>query len=152
MALSTDNTWKALTIQDVASLATKTMVLKNSSQVYYGSLCSHDTDQGAVKAFDGTQTDRLVGWHWADTKTGSTTTPLPRATIKPGGFIVRDLTVAGLANTAADYGAEVYASDDGTYTIVDPGSGIVVGRVIADEDRASGKAVVYMRNFLETIT
>lgn len=152
MALATDRTWLDLTIQDVARLATKTMVLKNSSKVYFGSLCSHDTDQAEVKPFDGTQTDRLVGWHWAENKTGNSSGVREVATIKPGGFIVRDLPVTGLANTAADYGAEVYATDDGTYTIVDPGSGIVVGRIIADAGRSSGKAVVYMRNFLETLT
>ena len=151
MALSADATWLGYTTKDIACLATKTMVIKNAATVYYGSLLSHDTDQGAVKPFDGTQTDRLVGWHWAGTKTGSTTAPLPRATIKPGGFIA-EVPVTGLSGTATDYGMIVYATDDGTYTLTDPGSGINVGRVMADEDRASGSAWVYFRNFLETIT
>lgn len=151
MALSTDNTWKDYTIQDMEEIATFNMELKNSSQVYYGSLVSHDTDQGGVKPFDGTQTDRLVGWHWTDTETGDTSaTPKPTARIKPGGFVVTNLAVTGLAGTVADQGAEVYASDDGTYTIVDPGSGIVVGRVV--KYVSSSVASVYMRNFLETIT
>lgn len=153
MALDSDTTWRDLVLQDVSNLATKTMVIKTTSVVFNGSLCSHDTDQGEIKPFDGTQADRLVGWHMGDSVTGASgTTPRPRATIKPGGFIVRNLTVAALANTAADYGAEVYATNDGTYTIDDPGSGIIVGRVVADEDRDSGKANVYMRNFFEIVT
>lgn len=153
MALSSDSTWRDLTIQDQDSIATKTMVLKDSSTVYFGSICTHDTDQGYVKPFDGTQTDRFVGWHWAATKTGDTSaSPKPVATIKPGGFIVRDLTVAGIAGTYADYGAEVYATDDGTYTIVDPGSGKAIGEIVADEmGRSSGKAHVFMFD-VRTIT
>lgn len=154
MALSTDNTWKALTTQDLATLGTKAMVLKDAEQIYFGSLCSHDTDQGYVKAFDGTQTDRLVGWHWTDNKLGDTDlSPKPVATIKPGGFIVRDLPVTGVNNDQTDYGSEVYATDDGTYTTVDPGSGIVVGIIMADETaRSTSKAHVFMRNVLELVS
>lgn len=152
MALASDATWGGYVIQDVSRASTKSMVVKNAAVVYKGSLCSHDTDQGEIKPFDGTQTDRLAGWVWGSGKTGNNAAPRTRAIIKPGGFIVRNLPVTNLANSAADYGAEVYATDDGTYTLNDPGSGVVVGRVIPDEDRASGVAVVYMRNFLETIT
>lgn len=151
MALSGDRTWQNYKWKDVLNLPTVTMVVKASSTVYNGSLCSHDTDQGAIKPFDGTQTDRLVGWHFGENVTGSATAPLPRAKIKPGGFIAH-VPVTGLANTAADYGAEVYATDDGTYTIVDPGSGIIVGRIVADEDRTSGYAHVFFLDMLTKIT
>jgi len=120
------------------------MVLLTAAVAYSGALLSHDTTTGAVKPFDGTQTDRLAGWHFGDAVTGLTTaTPAPRAKVTRGGFSIKDLTVGGLANTAADYGAPVYATDDGTYTITDPGSGQKIGVVLADDDRASGKAHVY---------
>lgn len=118
------------------------MVIKNSSVVYNGALLSHDTTEGEVKPFDGTQTDKLVGWHFGDSKTGNSSEPRVRATVWKGGFIIKDLTVGGLLNTSADYGAPVYATADGTYTVTDPGSGQKIGRIIADSDRASGKATV----------
>lgn len=119
-------------------------VVKTSSVVYHGALCSHDTVTGAIHPFDGTQANRLVGWHFGDSVTGNTaTTPAPVAKITRGGFIVRKLTVAALDNTAADYGKPVYATDDGTYTVTDPGSGQKIGLVLADADRTTGTANVY---------
>jgi hypothetical protein len=118
-------------------------VILSAAVVYNGSLCSHDTTTGEIKPFDGTQTDRLVGWHFGDAKTGNASGERVRATITRGGFAVRNFTCGGLANSAADYGAPVYATDDGTYTITDPGSGQKIGVVLSDSDRASGKATIY---------
>ena len=145
MALSANADWVT---QEVQKVATKSMVVKSASVLYNGSLCSLDTTEGEVKPFDGTQTDRLVGWHFGDSVTGTASGVRTLATICAGGFIVRNLTVAGvLLNTTADYGANVYASDDGTYTVTDPGSGVVVGRIVAEDgNRASGTAHVYFHN------
>lgn len=148
MALSANADY---TIQDVDGSGTVPMVLLNAAVVYYGSLCSSNTTEGEVKPFDGTQADNLVGWHFGDAATGNSTGARVEAVIKMGGFVIRDLTVAGVLGTAADYNAPVYATDDGTYTVTDPGSGSVVGRIIPEDgNRASGTAHVYMVNVFGT--
>jgi len=132
--------------QEVTKINTVTMVVNSAAVIYNGSLCSLDTTEGEVKPFDGTQADRLVGWHFGDSVTGNAAGTI-YATICAGGFIIKDLTVGGLLNTTADYGADVYATDDGTYTVTDPGSGVVVGRILAqDDNRASGTAHVLFHN------
>lgn len=106
--------------------------VKNASVVYHGALCSCDTDTGPAKPFDGTETDKLLGWHNGDAVTGSTSTsPPPRASLITGPFMWEKLTLAaGLAGTNADIGKRIWATDDGTYTAQDPGStGAEVGLV-----------------------
>ena len=149
MALSANANWVTQELDHVASVS---MVVLNAAVVYSTALCSHDTTSGEIKPFDGTQTDRLVGWHMGSAVTGATAATNEgrvAARINPGGFIVMGLTVATLANDATDYGKPVYATADNVYTITDPGSGQVVGHVIADEDRASGTANVRFKNVAE---
>lgn len=141
MALSANSTTFLPCV--VIPCAPTSQIIKSASVVYNGSLCSHDTITGEIHPFDGTQANRLVGWHFGDSKTGNASGERVRATITRGGFMVRNFTCGGLANTAADYGAPVYATDDGTYTITDPGSGQKIGLVLADADRSSGKANIY---------
>lgn len=144
MALSSNSTWLALTIEEVVSIASATHVVKTSSVIYHGALCSHDTLSGAIEPFDGTQANRIVGWHFGDSVTGNTSAAdPPRATIRRGGFRVRGLTVAGLVGNATDYGVPVYATADGTYTRVDPGSGQKIGQVESDTANTSSTATVY---------
>ncbi len=146
MALTANADWVT---QEVQKINTKTMVVLADALVFNGALCSHDTTAGAVKPFDGTQTDRLVGWHFGDEVTGvaaGDNVYRPQAAICPGGFVVRELPVATLANDDTDFGKPVYATDDGTYTITDPGTGQVVGYVVADERRSTDHAAVLMRD------
>lgn len=142
MALSANATWTPRMVDRVGSMA---MVVKSASVVYNGALLSHDTTSGEVKPFDGTQADRLVGWHFGDSVTGNSSGVRVRAVVTRGGFQVKGLTVATLANDATDYGKPVYATDDGTYTITDPTSGQEIGYVVSDDDRASGQATVYFK-------
>ena len=142
MALSDDSLIN-LKRQDVETQATLTMPVLTAAVLFYGSLCSHDTTSGAIKPFDGTQTDRLVGWHFADSVTGDTTEDDPPVgTILSGGFVWVDLPVATLADDATDWGKPVFATDDGTYTITDPTSGQVIGRIVATAGKAAGLADV----------
>ena len=143
MALSADASY---TTQDYDRRGNMPMVVKASSVVYNGALCSHDTTAGEIKPFDGTQGDRLVGFHFGDTVTGNSSAPRTKAQIRPGGFAFIDLTVGGLANTSADYGKPVWATDDGTFSVTDAGTGgSEVGFVMADDSRSTGKAKVFIR-------
>ncbi len=103
----------------------------NADIVYHGALLSADTDTGAAKPFDGTETDKLYGWHVGEQTTGDTSaSPPPRAQIISGPFTWHACPVTGLAGTVADQGKRVWATDDGTYTVIDPGSiGAEVGMV-----------------------
>ena len=72
MALSANADW---TVRDTHAIRTQTMlVLDAAGPVYNGALCSHDTVTGRIKPFDGTQTDRIVGWHFGDAVTGGLVT------------------------------------------------------------------------------
>jgi hypothetical protein len=130
MALSANVTNARISQDDRSNRATPEV--KNTSVLYKMALCSADTDTGACKPFDGTESDALIGWHWDDTTTGDTSaSPKPRAKIITGPFLWHRLTVANLAGTVADNMKPVWATDDGTYTVQDPGgSGALVGRVM----------------------
>jgi len=139
--------------RDVLGIAPEAMVVLSGSAVVDNDLCSHDTTTGAVKAWDGTEADRLVGWHFGDNVTGAgdadgTGTQI-YAKITRGGFTVVDLTVTGLNTTtpSASWGATVYASDKDSYTLVATGN-VAVGRVIANRVgvTATSKANVAMDN------
>lgn len=146
MALSANASYKKQHHVDVGQFR---MVVKNSSVIYNGALVSFDSLTGEVKPFDGTQGDRLAGFHFGDSVTGdSSASPRPKATICPGGFTLRNVTVGGLADDATDYGAPVYPTDDGTFTITDPGDGVAIGHVLPNDDRDSGKANVYVEIIL----
>jgi len=141
MALSANTNY---TLETVVTVAPVSAVVKTSAVIYNGALCSHDTLSGAIEPFDGTQTNRLAGWHFGDSVTGNTSASVPpRAKLTRGGFRIRGLTVAGLVGNATDYGVPVYATADGTYTRVDPGSGQKIGRVEADTANSSTTCTVY---------
>ena len=146
MALSADRTDFVISQDDRGGRITPEV--KNASVIYYGALVSCDTDTGAVKPFDGTKTDKLMGWHNGDTVTGdSSATPPPRAQLITGPFMWKDCPVTGLAGTNADIGKEIWATDDGTYTRTDPGgSGARVGLVVMYNTTA--KADVWMRSMV----
>jgi len=130
--------------QDDRSIRATPEVL-NAAVLYYGALVSCDTDVGACKPFDGTETDKLLGWHVEETVTGDTTAgPKPRASLITGPFRWPTMPVTGLAGTVADNGKRIWATNDGTYTISDPGgSGAEVGYV--DNYISTSKADVIIR-------
>lgn len=140
MALAANVDW---VINDVDGNRPVSMIVLSAAVIYNGSLCTHDTTTGEIKPFDGTETDRIVGWHFGDKVTGNASGARVRAMIRRGGFIARNLAVTGLANTSADYGATVYASDDGTYTLTATGN-VPVGTIIPDDRRSTDRANVYM--------
>ncbi len=147
MSLSADRTDFDVHMDDRSLRATPEV--KNTSVLYYGALVSCDTDVGAAKPFDGTETDKLLGWHVEETVTGDTSpsggAPNPRASLITGPFRWPNMPVTGLAGTVADNGKRIWATNDGTYTIGDPGgSGAEVGYV--DNYRSSSKADVILRN------
>jgi len=133
MALSADGNWVT---QDVARDAAMSLIVLTGSVLYNSALCSHDTTVGEIKPYDGTVTDRLVGWHLWDKKTGNGSGARVKARIARGGFIVKALPVTGLNGTtpSVDYGKPVYASDDGTYTLTGTTATQRVGRVLPDDN------------------
>lgn len=141
MALSANAEYEMKTVIQVAPV---TAIVLNAAVIYNGALVSHDTTGGEAKPFDGTQTDRIAGWHFGDAVTGdSSAADRPRAQLIKGGFTIRNLTMGGISNNSTDFGDPVYATDDGTYTATDPGSGQKLGVILQDDDRDSGKANVY---------
>jgi len=149
MALSANANYEVRPVEGLLKLAMKVLT---SSVIYNGSFCSHDTTVGAIKPYDGTSADRVVGWHFGDTVTGNTAASVPpEASICPGGFTIVGLTVAGLTTVLdSNLGLPVWATDDGTYTATDPSStGHEVGNIV--RYHSSGKADVTMRNRLDTI-
>lgn len=145
--------------RDVLGIAPEAMVIKSGSAVADNDLCSHDTTTGAIKPWDGTDADRLVGWHFGDAATGAGgaagTGSQVYAKITRGGFTVVDLTVTGLNTTtpSANWGAPVYASDKDSYTLVAT-SNVLVGRVVANRVgcTATTKANVAMNNVFGNTT
>jgi hypothetical protein len=122
--------------------------VKNASVIYYGALCSCDTDTGSAKPYDGTESDKLLGWHNSDSVTGATaSSPPPRAQLITGPFFWEDCPLGGgIAGTNADIGKRVWATDDGTYTSTDPGGGAEVGVIVMY--KTSSVADVVMKNVL----
>ena len=85
MALSANTSYE---MRDIERISTIEMKVLTSSVVYNGALCSHDTTVGAIKPYDGTSADKLVGWHFGDSVTGNTAASVPpTAAIKVGGFV-----------------------------------------------------------------
>ena len=147
MALSADRTDFVIAQDDRGGRITPELL--NAAVVYYGSLCSFNTVTGGVKPFDGTVGDKLAGWHNSDSKTGATSTsPPPRAQLITGPFMWEDCPLGGSpAGTAADLGKRVWATDDGTYTVADPGgSGAEVGVIVMY--KPSSAADVWRNNVL----
>lgn len=149
MALSANGTYD----YSGGSAPTFSAIIKNASVVYNQALLSNDSTTGEAKPFDGTQGDRRLGWHFGDSVTGNSAAPRNLAQVNPGGFIFWSLAVTALSNNATDYGRPVYATDDGTYTTTDPGSGVIIGYVLpSDKIRASGRAHVLTRNIFGLVS
>lgn len=146
MALSANRT-DFIVHQDDRGIRATPEVL-NSSVIYYGALCSANTDTGACKPYDGTESDKLLGWHVEEKVTGDTTaSPKPRASLVTGPFRwPRCPIAAGLAGAVADNGKRVWATDDGTYTCQDPGgSGAEVGYVDNYVSSSAADVIMYFR-------
>lgn len=138
MALSANTDW---VVKPVFVLRPISCIVLNAAVIYKGALVTHDTTAGEVKPFDGTEADRFVGWAMDGPVTGNSSGARNRVSVLPGGFMVL-LTVAGVANDATDYGALVYASDDGTYTLSATGNKLI-GKGVPDDKRASGQLNVF---------
>jgi hypothetical protein len=146
MALTANRTdWKPRAANASIKFAAR---IKDASVLYFGALCSFDTETGLIKPYDGTEADALAGWFvgGAAPKTGATSdSSPPEAELETGPFIWHDLEVGGLSGTyATDLGKRVWATDDGTYTTTDPGStGTNIGIVV--RPISSSKAAVLFR-------
>lgn len=134
MALSTDNTWKAIITKDLDSISPMSMDVLSAAELFNGSLCSHNTAFGEIKPYDGTVTDRIVGWHFGAGVTGNAAAPRVQGRIIKGGFQAR-YPVTGLETTVVtDYGVKVYASDDGVLTLTGTTLTMHVGYVVANTE------------------
>jgi len=145
MALSANGNW----VTNAENEVPLSLIVKSAAVLYNTALCSHDTTAGEIKPYDGTLTDRLVGWHLGDSVTGNASGVRVRGRIVRGGFVVRALPVTGLVSTVTtDYGKPVYASDDGTYTLTGTTTTMRVGRVLPDSTgvTAGTNANVLMRD------
>lgn len=155
MALSAANANFKYVHQDDRSIRA-TPEVKNDSVVYYGALCSADTDTGACKPFDGTESDKILGWHAEETVTGDTSaSPKPRASLITGPFRWENCVIdAGLAGTVADNAKRVWATDDDSYTCQDPGgSGAEVGYVDNYIDSTHADVIFYFRGgYVDTLS
>jgi len=146
-------------IRDVFGIAPEAMIVLSGSTIANGELCSHDTTVNAVKPWDGTDADRLVGWHFGDTVVGAGsaagTGSQVFAKIKRGGFTFINLTVTGLNTTtpALNFGMRVFATDKDSYSLVSTGNN-PVGRVAANREgcTATTKANVHMDNVYGTVS
>ena len=153
MALSANRTDFDIHMDDRSIRATPEV--KNDATIYYGSLCSCDTDTGACKVFDGTDTDKLLGWHVDESVTGDTSaSPKPRASLITGPFRWPSAPVSNLAGTVADNGKRVWATDDGTYTVQDPGgNGAEVGYVDNYVSSSYADVIFFMRGgYVDTLS
>jgi hypothetical protein len=145
--------------RDALGIAPEAMIVLSGSVIANTVLCSHDTTTGGIKPFDGTDADRLVGWHFGDSVTGAGsalgTGTQVHARIHRGGFSVVNLTVTGLNVTtpSASWGATVYASDSDSYTLVATGN-VIVGTVVANRTGCTAvtKGVIHMDNVYGNVT
>ena len=134
MALSTDTTWENIVSKALENILPTSEPVKSASVLYRGSFCTRDTTTGDVKPYDGTITDRAVGWHFGTSVTGNATAPRVTGRVIPGGFQSR-IAVTGLHGTtlSTDSGKPVYASDDGTYTLTGTTLTMKVGHVLGSD-------------------
>ena len=153
MALSANRTDFVIHMDDRSLRATPQV--KNNSVIYYGALCSCDTDTGACKPFDGTSSDKLLGWHVDESVTGDTGAVIyPHAKLLIGPFRWKSCPVTGLAGTVADNGKRVYATDDETYTVLDPSpTGAEVGYIDNYVDATYADVImVFVGGYVESFT
>jgi hypothetical protein len=134
-ALGSDNTWRDLVTKDINTDGPTSKVVLNAAVVYRGAFCTHNTAFGFIKPYDGTVTDRAVGWHFGDVATGNSAEPRVNARIISGGFQVLK-AVAGLNGTTpeTDYGVKVYISNDNDLTLTGTTLTMHVGFVGTNSD------------------
>jgi len=134
MALSSDTSWTNTVTKALENILPVSEPVKNASVLFRGSFCSRDTTTGDIKPYDGTVTDRAVGWHFGKSVTGNSAAPRVTGRIIPGGFTAR-YAVTGLNSTAlsTDSGKPVYISDDGTYTLTGTTATMKVGAVMGTD-------------------
>jgi len=127
----------------------------NAAVIYYGGLVSCDTDTGACKPYDGTESDKILGWHVEETVTGDTTADVnPRASLITGPFRWEELTCAGLAGTVADNGKRIWALNAYSYTTLDPGgTGCEIGYIDNYRSATECDAIMYWRGgYVDTLS
>lgn len=106
------------------------LILKTSSVAYVGALLMFDAATGAaVTPYDGTIGNKLAGWVLGQqppvvgssviTGNSSATPPVLVSVAKGGDFTLQGVAITGLS-AATDQGKNVYATDDGTFTLTDP--------------------------------
>lgn len=147
-ALSSDSTWRNIVTKGVEGIAPRSHIVLNAAVLYRGSFCTHDTTTGEIKPYDGTVTDRAVGWHFGDSVTGNSSGARNRGRIISGGFAARK-AVTGLNGTtpSVDYGKPVYISNDNDLTLTGTTATMRVGRVEPNRDGCtSGVAWVRFRD------
>ncbi len=134
-ALSSDNTWRDLVTKDINTAGATSQVILNAAVLYRGSFCTSNTAVGFIKPYDGTVTDRAVGWHFGDSITGNSSEPRNNGRIISGGFQVLK-AVAGLNGTTpeTDYNAPVYISTDNDLTLTGTTLTMHVGYVVANSN------------------
>lgn len=109
--------------------------VKTSAVVYWGALMQFDALTGHLHPYGGTEAEKLAGWAFQKefSITGDTTASDPdEVEINSGPLILANLAVTGLSGTYnTDLGLPVWATDDGTYTVNDPGgTGARIGIII----------------------
>lgn len=134
-ALVADSTWRDIVKKGVENKSPRSMIVLSAAVVFNGSFCTHDTTVGEIKPYDGTLTDRAVGWHFGDSVTGNAAAPRLFARILSGGFQVRH-AVAGLHGTtpSTDYGKKVYISNDNDLTLTGTTTTMHVGWVLPNDN------------------
>lgn len=115
-------------VSDTEASTRSSEVVKDTEVLYDGALVQFDAATGLLHPYGGAGAEKLAGWYFGDTITGDSAGSV-EAQILHGPLVFHNIEVAGLADAAADLGADVWATDDGTYTITDPGGGHRVGVV-----------------------
>lgn len=135
MALSADSTWRDRVTKGLDSKLPIAMIVVNTSVLFNGSFCTHDTTEGDIKPYDGTVADQAVGWHFGESVTGNSSGKRVIGRIVTGGFLAR-IPITGLHGTtlSTDTGKDVFISDDGTYTLTGTTTTMHVGFVIANDE------------------
>jgi hypothetical protein len=115
--------------------------VKSAAVLYDGALCQYDAIAGPIHPYAGAGAERLAGWHFGDTVTGDGTI---EAEIFTGPGVLHNIEVGGgLAGTTADLGKQVWVTDDGTYTVEDPGGGHRIGTITRFISTTHANVAVY---------
>jgi len=133
-ALGSDITHRSLVSKGVDGKSPISMIVINAAIAYRGAFCTHDTTTGEVKPYDGTVTDRAVGWHFQDAVTGNSAAPRNTARIITGGYQAKRAVTGLVTTVTTDYGKKVYASNDNDLTLTGTTATMHVGFVVANSE------------------